>query len=396
MKVYFDRDTLIAAATPAAGIASIKNTASNIEGILLECPGEDEDTCRITAYDMEKGMRTAIPCRVEEPGKIVVKAQNLLQIIRALPEGEILIAVDENWRATISQGKSSFEIAVMPGENFPQLPLLAGDRNYTMPQYMLRDVINRTIYAVGVNDQRAVFNGAFFKIENDKLLVVGCDGARVAISHIDLPGEDNPEASVIVPGRLLGEVLRMIKDTEDDITVTLARKHIIFRIGEYVYFTRLIEGEYFNYARVLPKTHETEVFVGADILRGALERALLVTEDKLGGNYRPFIKLEFEGNLLKLSSVSSGGAFADEIPVAKTGNDIVIGFNCRLLVEALRNMPETATQLRLGLNNPLMGMTIEEAAGSGSGSYIPGCERREGDDFGDVFLDFIMPTRMNK
>ena len=154
MKVYFDRDTLIAAATPAAGIASIKNTASNIEGILLECPGEDEDTCRITAYDMEKGMRTAIPCRVEEPGKIVVKAQNLLQIIRALPEGEILIAVDENWRATISQGKSSFEIAVMPGENFPQLPLLAGDRNYTMPQYMLRDVINRTIYAVGVNDQR--------------------------------------------------------------------------------------------------------------------------------------------------------------------------------------------------------------------------------------------------
>ena len=226
--------------------------------------------------------------------------------------------------------------------------------------------------------------------------MVGCDGARVAISHIDLPGEDNPEASVIVPGRLLGEVLRMIKDTEDDITVTLARKHIIFRIGEYVYFTRLIEGEYFNYARVLPKTHETEVFVGADILRGALERALLVTEDKLGGNYRPFIKLEFEGNLLKLSSVSSGGAFADEIPVAKTGADIVIGFNCRLLVEALRNMPETATQLRLGLNNPLMGMTIEEAAGSGSGSYIPGCERREGDDFGDVFLDFIMPTRMNK
>ena len=395
MKVAFDRDTLIAAATPAAGIASIKNTSSSIEGILLECPGEVEDTCRITAYDMA-GLVTTIPCTVHEGGKVIVKAQNLLQIIRALGEGEIEITVDENWRATISQGKSSFEIAVMPGDNFPQLPLLAGDRNYTMPQYLFRDVINRTIYAVGVNDQRAVFNGAFFKIENDKLLVVGCDGARVAISHVDLPGEDNPEAAVIVPGRLLTEVLRMIKDTEDDITVTLARKHIIFRIGEYTYFTRLIEGEYFNYARVLPKSHEVEVFVGADILRSALERALLVTEDKLGGNYKPFIKLSFEGNLLKMSSVSSGGSFYDEIPVAKTGADMVIGFNCRLLVEALRNMPESVTQLRLGLNNPLMGMTVEEAAGSGTGSYVPGCERQASDDFKDVFLDFIMPTRMNK
>jgi DNA polymerase-3 subunit beta len=139
-----------------------------------------------------------------------------------------------------------------------------------------------------------------------------------------------------------------------------------------------------------------QVFVGADILRSALERALLVTEDKLGGNYRPFIKLEFEGNTLKMSSVSSGGSFYDEIPVSKTGEDMVIAFNCRLLVEALRYMPESVTQLRLGLNNPLMGMTVEEAAGSGCGSYVPGCQRQAGDDFADVFLDFIMPTRMNK
>ena len=101
-------------------------------------------------------------------------------------------------------------------------------------------------------------------------------------------------------------------------------------------------------------------------------------------------------NILKMSSVSSGGSFYDEIPVAKTGGDMVIGFNCRLLVEALRNMPDSVSQLRLGLNNPLMGMTVEEAAGSGTGSYVPGCERQAGDDFADVFLDFIMPTRMNK
>ncbi len=396
MKATFERSDLIASLTPAAAIASIKNTAFNIEGVLLECPGEEEGTCRVTAYDMEKGMRTSLPCEVEEEGKIVVKAQNLLQIIRALPEGQITIFVDEHYRAVISQGKSSFEISVMPGDHFPQLPLLAGDRNYTMPQHLLRDVVQRTIYAVGVNDQRAVFNGAFFKIEDGKLLVIGCDGDRIAIAHVTLPQDNPPEASVIVPGRLLGEVFRMMKDSEDELTVTLARKHIIFRIDNYVYFTRLIEGDYIDYKRLLPKTHETEVFVSAAMLRGALERATLVTEDKLGGNTKAFVKLEFEGNVLKLSSVSAGGSIYDEIPTAKTGADLVIAFNCRLLVEALRNIPSSAEQLRLCLNTPMTGVTIEEAGGSGSRSYIPGCERESADQYEDVFLDYIMPVRMGK
>lgn len=393
MRVTFERDTLIAAVTPAAGIAAIKNTASTIEGVLLECPGEEDGTCRVTAYDMEKGMRTSIPCHIEEPGKIVVKAQNLLQIIRALPEGEITVAVDENYRASIYQGKSSFEISVTPGENFPLLPLLAGDRNYTVPQHLLRDVITRTIYAVAVNDQRAIFNGLYFRVENGRLLIVGCDGNRVAISHVNLPEGENPDASVIIPGRMLSEVLRMIRDTEDEMTVTLARKHIIFRIGSYVYFTRLIEGEYIDYRRLLPKAHETEVFVGTDILRGALERTTLVTEDKLGGNTRAHVKLEFEGNVLKLSAVSAGGSIYDELPVAKTGADLVIGFNCRYLVEALRNAPPESTQLRLCLNNAMLGVTIEDASGSGVKAYVDGVSSPEDNA---VFLDYIMPIRMNK
>lgn len=396
MKVQFDRDTLIGVITPAAAVAAIKNTAYNIEGIFLECPGEEDGTCRVTAYDMEKGMRTTIPAQIEEPGRIIVKAQNLLQIIRALPAGMIEISVDEHFRAHISQGKSSFEISVSPGDQFPLLPLLAGDRNYTMPQHLLRDVINRAIFAVGVNDQRAAFNGAYFKIEGNRLLVVGCDGNRIAMSHVALPGDKNPDAAVIVPGRLLSEVLRMMKDTEDDITVTLARKHIIFRLGEFVYFTRVIEGDYIDYTRILPTTHETEAFVSTDLLRGALERATLVTEDKLGGNTRAFLKMEFAGNLLKISSVSAGGSIYDELPIAKTGSDLTIGFNCRFLVEAVRNIPASAKQLRLRLNTPMTGVTIEEAGGSGSREYIPSEWRESDDEFEDVFLHYVMPVRMNR
>lgn len=395
MKVTFDRDTLITAITPAAGVASIKNTASNIEGVLLECPGDEEGMCRVTAYDMEKGMRTSIPCEIESPGKIVVKAQNLLQIIRALPAGEICIMVDDNCRASIYQGKSSFEISVTPGENFPQLPLLAGKRNYVMPQHLLRDVMSRTLYATAVNDQRAIFNGVYCKVENNRLMVIGCDGNRVAISHVQLPGSDNPDAAVIVPGRMLGEVLKMMRDTEEEIAVALATRHIIFRLGGYVYFTRIIEGDYIDYKRLLPKAHETEVFVSTELFRSALERAMLVTEDKLGGNTRAHVKLDFIGNTIKLSSVSAGGSIYDEIPAAKTGADLVIGFNCRYLVEALRAVPPSVDQIRLCLNNAMLGVTIEAANASGSKSYIPGCEAElEKDE--DVFLDYIMPIRMNK
>ena len=127
-----------------------------------------------------------------------------------------------------------------------------------------------------------------------------------------------------------------------------------------------------------------------------MERCTLVTEDKLGGNTKAYVKLEFEGNLLKLSSVSAGGSIYDEIPVAKTGADLTIGFNCRLLVEALRNIPDTAEQIRLCLNSPLTGVTIEEAGGSGSREYIPGLYHESNDDFKEVFLDYIMPIRMNK
>ncbi len=396
MKVTFDRDALIEALTPAAGVASIRNVQSTIEGILLECPGEEDGTCRITAYDMEKGLRCAIPCDITEPGKIVVKVQNLLQIVRALPAGPIDITVDEKYRAYIGQGRAAFEIAVAPGEHFPLLPLLTGPKNYTVPQHVLRDIITRTVYAVGVNDQRAAFNGAYFKIRDGRLTVVGCDGNRIAISHVELPEGENPDASVIVPGRLLSEVLRMIKDTEEDMHVSLAQRHIIFRIGGYIYFTRLVDSEYIDYTRILPKEQEIRVFVGRQLLLGALERATLVTEDKLGGNTRAFVKLDFVGNLLKISSVSAGGSIYDEIPVAKTGPDLTIGFNCRLLVEALRAAPDTAEQLRLGLHSPMTGITIEEAGGSGSRAYIPGSWAESEDDYKEVFLDYIMPIRMNK
>ena len=166
MKVIFDRDTLLTALTPAASIAPGKNTIASIEGILFECPGDVEGMCRITSYDMEKGLRTSIEAKIMSEGSFIINSQNILQIVRSMPQGEITIDIDDKNRAKITGGQSFFEINSIPGENFPSLPLLSGDRNYTMPQYIFRSIIAKTAFAIAQNSQKPIFNGVYFNIEN--------------------------------------------------------------------------------------------------------------------------------------------------------------------------------------------------------------------------------------
>lgn len=382
MKVTFNRETLLQAIIPAAAIAPGRNTLPAIEGILFECPGDEDGTCRITAYDMEKGMRTAIPCKISEKGKFVINSQNILQIVRALPEGDIDIVIDEKNRATISGGNSSFkDISSTPGDNFPGLPLLSGDRNYTIPQHVLKYLVNKTIFSVSTADQRAVFSGLYFEIKDGRINVVGCDGSRLATAYTDAP-EDAPDASFIVPGRVLMELMRMVKDTEDEMTVSLARRHVIFRIGEYTYFSHIIDGEYPNYLRIIPEKSDINVYISAAEFRGAIERASLITEDKLGGNSRTFVKLVFEGDMLKISSASAGGSIYEEVPVSIEGGEITIGFNCRYLNDALKAIDGDVT-LKLGLNTPLVGMTVSTARGGEDAKPE------------DNYLYLIMPIQMH-
>ena len=399
MKAVFDRDELLTALIPASGIVPGRNTSANIDGILFECPGEEPGSCRLSVYDLEKGMRTVIGANIMSEGKYILNTQKVLQIVRSFPAGEVMISVDNSMKATISAGNGTFEISALPGDDFPHLPLLTGDRNYVMPQHEFRAMISQTVYAAAQNDPRPACNGVYFKIEGGKMTVVACDGNRIAINEAPSP-EDYPDAAFLVPSKILLELMKLIKDSEDEITVSLARKHVIFKIGEGNYFARLIDAEYINYQRIIPTEFKTEAFIEKDAFRSALERAMLITEDKLGGNYRTFVRLDFEGDLLKISSASTSGSVYEEIPCAKNGDDLTIAFNCRYMVEALRAMPEDVYTVRLRMNSAVVGVRIEEARGSGIAedvdSPVPdGCRVSDnGDKF--RFIYFVMPVKMNK
>jgi len=421
MKVTFDKQKLLNALIPAASISQSKNTLVSVDGLLFECPPNpkygDYDTdnpnlCRISAFDLEKGLRVTVECNVYEQGMFVINTVKILQIIRALPDGQITIDIDEECHVNITGGNSHFEITASHGEDFPTMPMFVGEKVYAIEQYRLRDLINETVFAVAQNDQRAAFNGALFKIEGGHLTVVGCDGNRLAASKCEIRGvkEETPDASIIIPGKFLLELTKMLGDTEDEVTMILGRKHVIFKIDDIYFFTRMLETEYFNYQKLLPTSYMTQAYVSRSELLEAIERASIVTEYKLGGSGRAHLKLDFSDKTIEMSSVSSGGSVYERIPAAIDGADITIGFTCRFLLDAIKACPTECDRLRIRLNKPLMGIIIEPAEGETfvnaypdasvygerSADVAPANPTEDGDKKTNVFMHFVMPVMMNK
>ena len=358
MIVTFDKDILTAAVTPAMSAVSNKNTITSIEGICITA--EADGTCILNSFDLEKGIRCTVRGRVEEPGSYIINGQKLYQIIRFMP-GDIRIEVGENMRARISSGKSEFTINAMPGDEFPNTPALEGDWGFSMPQCELRDAMVKTLYAVAVNEPRPALNGIFFKISGNKLTLVSSDSFRLAVCEKEFGiensiGDGALDVAIIVPGKTAGELLKMLEDSTAPVSVCATSKHIIFKMENLCFFSRLIDAEYVNYEKFIPKTPATYATLPCAALRESLERASLVTEEKNPGQTKSSVKFTFDDQSLLVSAVSVNGAVNDEIPVEKTGPDLKIGFNCRYLLDALRACD--TEYIKLALVSPLVSMVI--------------------------------------
>lgn len=360
MKIVFEKEKLLAALVPASSISPTRNTNYILECVLFNYPSDEPGKCRLTAYDMEKGLRTFVECDCnEEKLRFAVNTQNILQIVRAMPEGNITIEITDNTRAKISNGSVSFEIGAASGENFPALPLLVGDRNYTIPQYIFRKIVNMTIFAVSQNEQGKAFSGVLFSVEDGKLTCVGCDRNMLAVADYDLENSEVPDHRIIVPAKILGDILKSVKDSEDEMTVSLARKHIIFRIGEYIYFSRIIDEEYLNYRKIISLTGNINVYADAAALRNAVERATIVTEDKLGGKSKNSLLINYGKESMEISSTSANGSIYDEIPASSDGieESVLFKYNCRYILNVLRACEDTKT-VHINLGSSTSGMKV--------------------------------------
>ena len=382
MKIIFNRNAIINATTPLMCAVSGKSTLTATDGILIEA--KYPDTCVLTTYDLDKGVRITIEAVVIEEGKYIINAQKFYQTIKVMTGDEITLTVDSKLSACITCGKSSHKMIALSGEDFPMIPDLTSDRSFIIKQSVVKKMINQVSFSMGVNDQRAVLNGCFFKITDDSIMLVSCDSFKLAktsqITELENKNTNNDahlNFNFIVPAKTVTEIGKLLSDDEDSLTqIFITRKHIVFLIGEITLFSRLVDGDYIDYDRIIIKNHKIDVVLDRKELIYALERAALVTEERIAGSVRSHVKLDLSDGILKISAVSSAGSTYDELEVEQNGNNMVIAFNNRFLIDSVRAC--NAEKIKLSMSSALTSMNIQPT------------ENEEGTE--EIFM--LLPVRM--
>ena len=383
MKVIFDRQAIMAATAPLLAATAGKSTLAATEGIKIEaiCP----DTCILTTYDLEKGMRTTIEAKVIEEGTFVINAQKFNQTMRVMNGDEVTLTVDRNLGAVIECGKSSHKMMAMRGEDFPEIPRLESNLGFSVKAGVLKDMFTKVMYAMGVNDQRNVLNGCYVEVEQGKLLLVSCDSFKLAkcLLHTDEIENNNADGSdirfkFIVPVKTVNELYRLLGANADEmVRIHMMRKHMVFYFDNLVFFSRLVDGEYIDFDRIIIRQHKIYVELDREELLSALDRAALITEERVSGALKANVKLQLDGPVLKVMANSAAGSTYDEIDIEHEGADLIIAFKNRFLTDSVRACE--SDRIRIALSSHLTSVNIEPVDAENASSE-------------DLFM--LLPVRM--
>lgn len=332
MKFSCEKSILLDAVAVASRAVSGKSAIALLEGLLLRAT----DRLTLTGYDLSLGIRTTIDADIIETGEVVLSARILGDIIRKLPDDVIYIETDEKLLTTIKCGRAVFNLIASPADDFPQLPEVSQESSISLPEATLKSMISKTIFAVSDNESKPIHTGCLFEAENKQLNIVAVDGYRVSVRRemMDMPLLE--PMKFVVPGSALREIERILDDSDSPVSVYPDEKHILFSIGDTELITRLIEGEFLNYRAAIPADAEHRILADTKELITAVERVSLIISEKLKNP----VRLDFDGDVLKLSCITAIGKSYDECTFSGEISGLEIGFNNRYLLDALRACSE--------------------------------------------------------
>lgn len=300
-----------------------------LECILLEAQG---DKIKLTANDMELGIETYLDGEVIEPGRIALEAKLLSEIVRKLPDNNITIETDDTYQTMIRCEKSKFKISGKEGSDFTELPEIEKDKFITISQFTLKEVIRQTIFSTSDNENNILMTGELFEINEDKLKVVSLDGHRISIRNINLK-ENYGFNKVIVPGKTLSEISKILTgEIEDEVKIYFTSKHILFEFDQTKVLSRVLEGEYYKISQMLSSDYETKIDINKKEFLECIDRSTLLIKES---DKKPII-LNVTSDNIELKINSTMGSLKEEVEIKKEGKDIMIGFNPRFLMDALK------------------------------------------------------------
>lgn len=329
MKLVCSKSNLLNGVQIVSKAVSNKTTMSILECIMVDA---SKGIITLTANDMDLGIETIIDGDIIEKGVIALDAKIFLEIVRKLPDSDITIETDSSYKTTITCEKAKFTIIGKSGEDFSYLPIVEKEDSIVISQFTLKEVVRQTIFSISDNDNNKLMTGELFEINGNELKVVSLDGHRISIRKIELKEEYAPK-KVVVPGKTLNEVSKILPGGADSfVTISFTSKHIVFEFENTTVVSRLIEGEYFKIDQMLSSDYETKVKINKKEFLNCIDRATLLVKE---GDKKPIIINITDGCMeLKINSIL--GSMNEEIDIEKQGKDLMIGFNPKFLIDALR------------------------------------------------------------
>lgn len=343
MKLICSKTNLLNGVQIVSKAVPNKTTMSILECILLDAT---KGVITLTANDMELGIETTIEGEIVERGIIALDAKIFLEIVRKLPDNNITIQTDDNYKVTITCEKAKFNIIGKSGEDFSYLPVIERNESISVSQFTLKEVVRQTIFSISDNDNNKLMSGELFDIKGNELKVVSLDGHRISIRKIDLK-EEYTQRKVVVPGKTLNEISKILSgDTDKYVNIFFTTNHIVFEFDDTVVVSRLIEGEYFRIEQMLSSDYETKVTINKKELLNCIDRATLLVKE---GDKKPII-INMTDMRMELKINSALGSMNEDIDIQKEGKDLMIGFNPKFLIDALRVIDDE--QVDLYMVNP--------------------------------------------
>jgi len=333
MKLKIKKEEILKGLQRIQGVVEKKNTMPILSNMLLIA---DDSGVEIIATDLEIGLRGRYSAEVEKPGAVTVSAKKMYEIVRELPAEDIQIKVEDNNWVKIQSGHSQFKLVGLPKDEYPALPDVPEEGMIVIEGDTLRDMIKKTLYAVGENDARYVLNGLFVHMVQTKgglnIRMVGTDGHRLSMIDRAITAT-HKEESIIIPKKAMVELRRLLEEDapKTELRLGFSKNHALFKRDGLVMVSKLIDGNYPNYLQVVPAKSTKKVAVSRDLFTHAVKRVSILSKEKTNA-----VKMQLENNKLILSTNNPEvGEATEELAVEYKGEAIGIGFNSRYLMDVL-------------------------------------------------------------
>ena len=362
MKLICSKANLLKGVNIVSKAVPTRTTMAILECILIDASTNE---IKLMANDMELGIETKIEGEIVERGVIALDAKIFSEMVRKLPDNDVTIETDSSFKTVISCEKSKFNIIGKSGDDFSYIPYIERNDSIVISQFTLKEVIRQTIFSISDNDNNKIMTGELFEINDNQLKVVSLDGHRISIRTIELKNHYENK-KVIVPGKTLQEISKIIPGSaEEDVIIYISDNHIVFEFETTTVVSRLIEGEYFKIDQMLSSDYETKVKINKRELLNCIDRSTLLVKE---GDKKPIIMNITDGNMeLKINSFI--GSMNEDIDIEKDGKDIMIGFNPKFFIDALRVIDEE--EVSLYMVNPKAPCFIKEEEGTYTYLILP-------------------------